>query len=123
MQTGAVDSHLDGLWTGTVAVPRSSTYCEHVASAAIYLQDSDLVSGPPVTVIPDLADAPLFRDTVTRWPEPHPRFYCGVPIMSPNGFAIGVYCVLDDTPRAGLEDWQVTLLKDMVSPAVQILLS
>jgi len=115
LQTGAVDDHLDALLRGSVALPRSSTYCEHVAGATIHLQPSDLADGPPVTVIPDLTESPLFRHTVAHFPQPQPRFYCGVPIMSPEGFAIGVYCVLDDTPRAGLEPWQITMLKDMVS--------
>ncbi|KAM0343668.1 hypothetical protein ACHAPU_008259 [Fusarium lateritium] len=55
--------------------------------------------GLPLTLIPDLTTDPRLSEI------PHPllkcpaRFYAAVPIRSPAGIDIGVYCVVDPLPR------------------------
>lgn len=43
------------------------------------------------------------------------RFYAGVPIVSPAGHKIGSYCVVDDQPRSGITDDELSFLKDMAT--------
>jgi adenylate cyclase len=68
-------------------VPREATICNWT------LSQSDLV------VIPDCSDDERFRDnpTVVGWPNI--RFYCGMPIINPDGYALGTFCVLDFVRR------------------------
>jgi PAS domain S-box-containing protein len=52
-----------------------------------------------VLIIPDtLADERYAKNPVVI-SEPHVRFYAGVPLMIPEGEAIGVLCVADHIPR------------------------
>jgi adenylate cyclase len=68
-------------------VPRESTICNST------IRQSDLV------VVPDCTQDDRFRDnpTVTGWP--HIRFYCGMPLINPQGYALGTFCVLDFVAR------------------------
>ncbi|KAF4963924.1 hypothetical protein FSARC_8104 [Fusarium sarcochroum] len=85
------------LYPGTF--PRQLSVCDRALMAQIndpLAPDKEL----PLTLIPDLmADARLSK-------IPHPlsecpaRFYAAVPIRSPTGVDIGVYCVVDPQPRA-----------------------
>ncbi|KAG7284241.1 hypothetical protein NEMBOFW57_010605 [Staphylotrichum longicolle] len=46
--------------------------------------------------------------------DPTRQFYAGVPIRSPAGVNIGVYCVFDDAPRpGGLDQEQVRFIRDL----------
>lgn len=64
----------------------------------------------PVSVIPNL-------DLDSRFcylRDKNRRFYAGVPIRSPSGINIGVYCVLDNKPRPdGLTDDQIQFVRDI----------
>ncbi|RGP80815.1 nik-1 os-1p [Fusarium longipes] len=84
------------LYPGTF--PRQLSVCDR----ALVAQKNDSTTSEtelPLTLIPDLeADARLSK-------LPHPlsgypaRFYAAVPIRSPAGIDIGVYCVIDPEPR------------------------
>ena len=39
------------------------------------------------------ASSPLVRS------EPHVRFYAGIPLITPDGHALGAMCVMDRVPR------------------------
>jgi len=53
-----------------------------------------------VTVVPDTAADPRFRDSPLVRVEPALRFYAGVPVRAPDGHAVGTLCVMDRVPRA-----------------------
>lgn len=65
-------------------------------------------------VVPDCAEDERFKSM----PYVHNsqfRFYAGVSIVSPNGYRIGSYCVIDDKPRKGLANTELSFLKDMAT--------
>lgn len=61
----------------------------------------------PVTLIPDMKTDKHFSTTDHVLGERPTRFYAGVPIRSPSGIDIGVFCVMDPIPRAR-ENWRAS---------------
>jgi GAF domain-containing protein len=52
--------------------------------------------------------------------KPHLRFYAGMPLLSPEGLALGALCVIDRKPRE-LTPEQAHELKDLAKGAVLLL--
>ncbi|KAK1997990.1 hsp90-like protein [Colletotrichum falcatum] len=107
------------LWLCGTAIPRAFGVCEHVLVGAT--QDASNPRRPsvtanenklPVVVVPDLAADRRFCNRPYIEAAPYNRFYAGVPIRSPKGINIGVYCIFDDRPRAGLDADSVQFLRD-----------
>ncbi len=57
-----------------------------------------------ILVIPDALLDPRFATNPLVTGSPHIRFYAGVPLRSPDGFAIGSLCIIDHRPRNGFSD-------------------
>jgi class 3 adenylate cyclase len=60
---------------------------------------------PDLVVIADCAADERFRQhsTVTEWPKV--RFYCSMPLIDAEGYALGTFCVFDQVPRVfGLQE-------------------
>ena len=68
-------------------VPRDVTVC------------GDTVYKPDLVVIPDLTAHATYADLPVVRGEPHLRFYCGAPLINPQGFGLGTICVMDFQPR------------------------
>ncbi|MEO6486989.1 MAG: PAS domain S-box protein, partial [Thermoanaerobaculia bacterium] len=66
---------------------RDEAFCAHAI----------LEAGP--LEIRDTLEDPRFRNSRFVTGEPHIRFYVGVPLVTPEGFAIGTLCVADRVPR------------------------
>lgn len=79
-------------WLCGAAVDRTTSICEHVLVGMASCPVDEL----PVSVISDLHVDGRFCGTVR---DPTKRFYAGVPIRSPSGINIGVFCVFDAYPR------------------------
>ena len=45
--------------------------------------------------VPDLTKDRRFKDLPIVIGEPHLRFYCGVPLINRDGYALGTLCVVD----------------------------
>ncbi len=80
--------------------PRNLSVCAH----AILERD--------VCVIPDLAADPRFCDNPIVTSGPKLRFYAGAPLVTGEGLALGMVCVLDRVPRE-LSEEQRSLLRSL----------
>jgi len=57
-----------------------------------------------ILVIPDALLDPRFATNPLVTGSPNIRFYAGVPLRSPGGYAIGSLCIIDHRPRNGFSD-------------------
>lgn len=71
-----------------VQTPRALAICDH----AIRTPGQTLI-------VRDVADDPRFSTRVVSIEGRPLRFYAGVPLLSPDGHALGTICVLDSQPR------------------------
>lgn len=60
---------------------------------------STTICGNDLLVVPDLSKDDRFSSNPTVADEPHLRLYCGMPLINPEGYALGTLCVVDFQPR------------------------
>jgi adenylate cyclase len=68
-------------------VPRELSICTYT------------ICGSDLLAIPDLSCTAEFSGHPMVAGPPHLRFYCGMPLINPEGFALGTICVIDFEPR------------------------
>lgn len=56
---------------------------------------SATICGNDMLLVPDLTKDARFAQSPTVAGEPHLRFYCGMPLLNPEGYALGTLCVVD----------------------------
>jgi anti-sigma regulatory factor (Ser/Thr protein kinase) len=73
-------------------------------------------------VVPDAREDARFHDNPLVTAEPHFRFYAGVPLLTPEGHALGTLCVVDRVPRTLTEDQRsaLTVLKRQVEAQLEL---
>ena len=57
------------------------------------------VCGTEMVVAPDLREDSRFNQIPFVTGEPHFKFYCGMPLVTDAGYALGTLCVMDFEPR------------------------
>lgn len=77
---------------------RDLAFCAHAI-----LSPSDMF------IVPDPTIDERFKDNPYVIGEPHIGFYAGVPLVSPQGNAMGTLCVMDNKPNELTEEQKVTL--------------
>jgi len=60
---------------------------------------SATICGSDLVLSPDLTNDARFRDNPMVTGEPNLRFYCGMPLINPQGYALGTLCIVDFQPR------------------------
>ena len=76
-----------GLRQEFVECPRANAMC------------STTICGTEVLVVPDMRQDPRFDHSPMGMADPPCRFYCGMPLITGEGFALGSLCVMDFEPR------------------------
>lgn len=100
--------------------------CLGIASGDVDRRDafcSYAILDPQRTLlVPDTVLDERFRDNPFVAGDPHLRFYCGAPIVSASGRALGTVCVIDYEPR-DLLPAQVEALEDLARQASALIQS
>jgi GAF domain-containing protein len=67
--------------------PRSQAFCHYT------------IQGTDVLEVPDAQLDERFLNNPLVTGDPHIRYYCGVPLTTPEGYRLGSLCVIDRQPR------------------------
>jgi class 3 adenylate cyclase len=76
-----------GLRPELIEIPRATSVC------------ATTICGTEVLVVRDIKQDPRFSQTPVAMADPPCRFYCGLPLITDEGYALGTLCVLDFEPR------------------------
>ncbi len=91
--------------------PRDLAFCAHAINEPDQL-----------FLIPDATKDERFHDNPLVTGDPNVIFYCGFPILSENGHAIGTLCAIDNKPRE-LNDHQKESIKSLSKIAAKLILA
>lgn len=86
---------------GEVDMNRDVSFCAHA------------INQQGVMVIPDARKDERFHDNPLVTGPTNLRFYAGVPLHSPEGFALGALCIIDDKPHHNFSDEDCLRLKEL----------
>ncbi|KAI0132839.1 hypothetical protein BJ170DRAFT_718988, partial [Xylariales sp. AK1849] len=111
----------DHLWLGNVSLPRQDCMDEHVFGATTICKDTE---GQHVEcsalVVNDTLEDDRFKSRSYVSSGSTVRFYAGVPIVTKQGYSIGVYAVSDTQPRRqGLTLDEVQFMEDVAQIVVE----
>jgi adenylate cyclase len=76
-----------GLPSQVIEAPREAAVC------------STTICGIDVLIVPDMTQDTRFDRSPMVVGDPHCRFYCGMPLITNEGYALGTLCVMDFEPR------------------------
>lgn len=79
-----------------------------------------IISDDPLIILDATAD-PRFAQNALVCEQPGIRFYAGAPLVTPHGFRLGTFCVIDFEPRSEFPEDHLFALRDFSSAAMQSL--
>eukprot|EP00977_Amphora_coffeiformis_P002213 scaffold425_cov175-Amphora_coffeaeformis.AAC.72 len=89
--------------------PRRHAFCAHA-----------ILNKHNILIVPNATLDFRFKDNPLVTGPPNIRFYAGAPLLSPEGYKLGTFCIIDDKPRpAGLSKDEQTSLRDLADMAVR----
>lgn len=74
-----------------------------------------------VLVIPDLSKEERYQDLPSVAGPPNVRFYCGVPLINPEGYALGTICVFDTKPKKSMSAEHREIMRRLARQVVSLL--
>ncbi|AFY59388.1 ATP-binding protein [Synechococcus sp. PCC 6312] len=90
---------------GLTEAPRETSYCN------VALQQQQML------MIPDTLQDPVFINKPAYLNEQLVRFYAGMPLITPDGYGLGVLCIIDFLPRE-LTSSQVQTMTELARQVV-----
>lgn len=79
-----------------------------------------IMSADPLIVL-DATNDPRFADNTLVCGSPDIRFYAGAPLISPLGFRLGTFCIIDVKAHDSFSEENTAALKDFATAIMQIL--
>jgi GAF domain-containing protein len=89
--------------------PRDQAFCTYA------IMDDD-----PLIVLDATLDD-RFRDNPLVTGAPGIRFYAGAPLITPDNYRIGTFCIIDTKPRDGFRGFERNHLADFAATTIDIL--
>jgi PAS domain S-box-containing protein len=80
------------------------------------------ILGTELLLVPDARDDARFATNPLVTSSPFLRFYAGAPLITPDGYALGTFCVLDRVPRTLTSEqcWSLRILADQVMCRIEL---
>ncbi|KAF2431009.1 hypothetical protein EJ08DRAFT_568907, partial [Tothia fuscella] len=97
----------DALWAGCINVPKAGRLCEHT------IQTMPTPTSPAYFEVLDLTKDERFNTLPFVTAEPFFKYYCGVPLRTKNGIAIGSLFALDDKVKAPISETNKAFMATM----------
>ena len=94
--------------TAITEIKREHGFCAHAI----------LLDGPEVMVVPDTLDDPRFASHPIVLDEPKLRFYAGAPLITKDGYKLGMLCVHDNKPRPDFGARERSILSQLAGIAM-----
>ncbi|KAJ5337427.1 uncharacterized protein N7506_005449 [Penicillium brevicompactum] len=114
---GSVRDEHDRLRLGCCVFPKERGLCQQVECLN---SEADEVVGYSSLVVLDVTQNESFRSRQVLRALSDVRFYAAVPIVSPKGFTIGAYSVMDLEPRmSGPDQHDLQFMKDMAAAIME----
>ncbi|MBN2261652.1 MAG: GAF domain-containing sensor histidine kinase [Prolixibacteraceae bacterium] len=88
--------------------PRDVAFCAHAINTP-----------NQAFIVPDSRIDDRFFDNPLVTGAPNVVFYAGIPLLSPEGFALGTLCIVDDKPRE-LKQFQIDALKLLADQVIRL---
>ncbi|KAF2431780.1 hypothetical protein EJ08DRAFT_733146 [Tothia fuscella] len=108
----------DELWLGTVSIPRDQGICHHAVDIPV---DPSIPRDQRNVVIRNMKKDERTKNLAYVKHNHCGEFFAGVPMLSPKGWHIGTYCVLDDKAREGISLSELHFLQDMATTVMTYL--
>jgi len=118
---GTLRDDRDRLRLGCCVLPKESGFCHHVEHLpSLGSIDNSAAFEDSALVISDVTADERFRPGRLVHALSDVRFYAAVPIVSPRGFTIGAYSIMDSEARAsGLQEHSLLFMKDMAATIME----